>query len=258
MLVTWFMLGGFIFLFSPQNWTNKFQFAFARVFSWPLNISRSLSFSARAKQLPMDVVSRIEYDRLQNHLSNVMEELNQEHQKVKTLGGLRDRFPAMEGAKFTIADVITDSVGGLRSELIINRGSNDGLAKGQFVLGDNSVVGTISGVSARTAQVKLITDPTSNIAVNVPGLDISRLMKGGGGEIARIQMLSISHKVKTGENVYACKKPGFLDTPIVIGKIYKCTRDDENPSLWNVTVRPACDITKLDNVVVVVMNPQQQ
>ncbi len=257
MLITWFMLGGFIFLFTPQSWTNKFQFTFARIFSWPLNISRSLSLSARAKQLPMDVVSRIEYDRLQNHLSNVMEELNQEHQKLKTIAGLRDRFPALEGAKCVLADVITDTVSGLRSELIINRGSDDGLAKGQFVLGDNSVIGTISGVSARTAQVKLITDPTSNMAVNVPGLDISRVMKGAGGEIAKIQMLSIQHKVKTGENVYACKKPGFLDTPVVVGKIEKCTRDDENPSLWNVMVRPACDITKLNNVVVVIMNPQQ-
>jgi len=258
MLVTWFMLGGFIFLLAPQSWTNKFQFAFARIFSWPLNISRSLSLSARAKQLPMDVISRIEYDRLQNHLSNVVQELNEAHQKIKAIGGLRERFPAMEGAKFVIADVITDAVSGLRSELIINRGSDDGLAKGQFVLGDNSVIGTISSISSRTAQVKLITDPTSNIAVNVPGLDVSRLMRGGGGEIAKIQMLSISHKVKTGENVYACKKPGFLDTPIVVGKIDKCSRDDENPSLWNVAVRPACDITKLNNVVVIIMNPQQQ
>jgi rod shape-determining protein MreC len=256
MLITWFMLGGFIFLLAPQSWTNKFQFAFARIFSWPLNISRGLSLSARAKQLPMDVVSRVEYDRLQNHLDNVMAELNQAHQELKALAGLRERFPALEGAKFVVADVITDTVSGLRSELIVNRGSDDGLAKGQFVLGDNSVVGTVSSVSTRTAQVKLITDPTSSMAVNVPGLDISRVMKGGG-EIAKIQMLSIQHKVKTGENVYACKKPGFLDTPIVVGKIEKCTRDDENPSLWNVTVRPACDISKLDNVVVLIMNPQQ-
>ena len=257
MLFTWFMLTGFIFLFTPQKLTNKFQFAFARIFSWPLSIGRNISLSARTQQPLTDVVSRREYNKLQNHLTNVMEDLLQKQRKIEKLSGLYDRLYALEGAKLMVADVITASIDTAHSELIINRGEIDGLAEGQFVLGDNSIVGTISAVSSRTAQVKLITDPTSKIAVKIAELNVDRLMQGNGRNSAKVQLLSIKHKVKTGDIVYAGKKPGFLDAPMIIGTVVQCKRDDENPSLWDITVKPACDIEGLNGVAVIVMNPQQ-
>jgi rod shape-determining protein MreC len=255
MLFTWFMLGGLILLFAPQNWTNKFQFVFTRLFGWPLSISRAVSLSVRARQMSGDVVSRGEYDRLQNHLANVMEELSQERRKVEALSGLHSR-PALEGAKFVLADIITNSVGGLNKTFIINRGQSDGLAKDQLVLGDNSIIGTISEVSSRTAEVRLITDSASNMAVNIGELNVNRVMEGDGRDSAKVRMLSIKHQVKAGDNVYACKKAGFLDTPFIVGEVAQCKRDDENPSLWDITVRPACNIDGLNGVVVLIMNPQ--
>jgi len=256
MLFTWFILAGFILLFTPQKLTNKFQFAFARIFSWPLSIGRNISLSARTQQPLTDVVSRREYNKLQNHLTNVMKDLLQKQRKIKKLSGLYDRLHGLEGAKLMVADVITASIDGPQNELIINRGKNDGLAQGQFVLGDNSIVGTISDVASRTARVRLITDYTSKIAVKIAELNVDRLMQGNGNSSAKVQMLSIKHKIKTGDIVYASKKPGLLDTPMIIGTVAQCKRDDENPSLWDITVKPACDIETLSDVAVVVMNPQ--
>ena len=258
MLFTWFMLAGFILLFAPQNLTNKFQFAFARLFRWPLSIGRNISLSASrltaSGQQPLtDGLGRSEYNKLQNHIANLTEWLIQEHRKVEKLSGLRNRT-VLKGAKFVLADVITTSIDGLHNELIINRGENDGLAKDQFVLGDNSIIGTISDISSRTAQVKLITDHTSKIAVKIAGAD--RLMQGSGNNSAKVQLLLIKHKVKTGDVVYAGKKPGLLDIPMIAGTVTKCRRDDENPSLWDITVKPACDIERLNDVAVLIMNPQ--
>jgi len=255
MLFTWFMLAGFILLFAPQNLTNKFQLAFARIFRWPLSIGRSISLSANTQSARgglTDVVSRREYNKLQNHLANLTEQLYQEHQKVENLSGLRDRLP-LKGAKLVLADVIGAFTDGLRSEFIINRGENDGLAQGQFVLGDNSIIGTISYVSSRTALVKLVTDSTSKIAVKIA--ELNRVMQGSGSNSAKVRLLSIKHKVKIGDVVYARKKPGFLDVPMIIGTVAQCKRDDENPSLWDITVKPACDIEKLNRVSVIIMNP---
>ncbi len=256
MLFTWFMLAGFIFLFAPQNLTNKFQLAFTHIFRWPLNIGRSISLFAHTQQpiTDTDVVSRREYNKLQNHLANLTEQLYQEHQKVENLSGLRDRLP-LKGAKLVHADVIRAFTDGLRSEFIINRGENDGLAQGQFVLGDNSIIGTISYVSSRTAQVKLVTDSTSKIAVKIA--ELNRVMQGSDSNSAKVRLLSIKHKVKIGDVVYARKKPGFLDAPMIIGTVAQCKWDDENPSLWDITVKPACDIEKLNSVAVIIMNPTE-
>jgi rod shape-determining protein MreC len=254
MLFTWFTLAGFIFFFAPQNLTNKFQLAFAHIFRWPLSIGRSISLSTHTQQPLTDVVSRREYNKLQNHLANLTEQLYQEHQKVENLSGMRNRLP-LKGAKLVLADVIREFIDGLHSEFTINRGENDGLAKGQFVLGDNSIIGTIYYVSSRTAQVKLVTDSTSKIAVKIA--ELNRVMQGGGNNSAKIRLLSIKHKVKIGDVVYASKKPGLLDAPMIIGTVAHCKRDDENPSLWDIMIKPACDIEKLNSVAVIIMNPPE-
>jgi len=254
MLLTWFMLAGLILLFTPQNLTSKFQFAFARIFSWPLSISRNVSLSARTQQSLADVVSRREYNKLQNYLANVTEELLQERQKLEKLSRLRSRF-VWEGVDFVLADVITAFIDGSHSELIINRGEIDGLAKGQFVLVDNSIMGTISDVSSRIARVKLITDSTSSIAVKIAGLNVDRVMEGSGYNSASVRL--IKHKVKTGDSVYADRKPGFLDAPMIVGKVSECKRNSDIPLLWDITVEPACDIERLNEVAVIIMNPQK-
>ena len=253
MLFTWFILSGFIFLFAPPNLTNRFQFAFANIFRWPLGISRNISLSARAQQAIADVVSRREYNKLQNHLANVTEEFLEKHKKLEKLSGLRDRLHAFEGAEFMLAEVITASIDDSHGELIINRGGDDGLGEGQFVLGDNSIIGTISDVSPRTAKVRLITDPASKTAVKIR--ELKTIIRGVGKDSSKVQLLSIKHKVEAGDDVYARKKPGFLDAPMKIGTIIRCKRDEVNPLLWDITVKPACDVEKLSDVAVIIMNP---
>jgi len=249
MLFAWFMLAGFILLFVPQNLTNKFQFAFAHIFRWPLSIGRNISLSARTRQPLTDMASRREYN---HHITNLEKWLEQEHKKVEKLSGLRDRF-ALEDVKFILADVIPASDRSA-NKLIINRGKNYGIRQGQFVLGDNSIIGTISNVSFRSAQVKLVTDPTSKIAVKIAGLNTGRVMQGDGNNAAKILMLSTKHDVKVGDVVYADKKIGFLDDLIVVGKVEQCKRGDE-PLLWDITVKPVCDIERLNSVAVIIMNP---
>ena len=250
MLFTWFTLAGFIFLFSPGNLTNKFQFAFHRIFRWPLSIGRNISLSAGTRQPLGDVVTRDEYERLQNHLANIIQQRDYEYEKAKKLSKMRN-IPAWERMGFVLADVITVSIDELRSELIINRGQIDGLVKGQFVLADNSVIGTIADVDARSARINLFTDPTSN-NIEVKIGNSKCLIQGSGGNLAKVKM--VKHKVKVGSEVMAGKKPGFLDIPMIIGKVARCEHNAE-PLLWDITVEPVCNIQKAENVVVIVMNP---
>ncbi|MHC4149816.1 MAG: rod shape-determining protein MreC [Planctomycetota bacterium] len=212
---------------------------------------------ASAQGSPAEVVSRRKYNKLHNHLANVTEWLDQERQKVEKLSGLQDR-PVWKGANFVLAGVITTSIDKSRSELIINRGREDGLAKNQFVLVDNSIIGTISDAASRTARVKLITDPASQIGVKIAQFKMDRIMQGNGNNSANVRLVSTEYKIKTGDVVYAQKKPGFLSTPVITGTVAQCKSNDENPLLWDITVRPACDIDKLSDVAVIVMNPNHK
>jgi rod shape-determining protein MreC len=260
LLFTWFMLTGLIFFFAPQKLTNKFQFAFIRIFRRPLSISRNISLSvsrlmASEQSSSTDLVSRERYDRLHNHLANVTEWLKQERQKVERLSGLRNR-PVWKGVDFVLAGVISSSINESRGELIINRGRKDGLAEEQFVLANESIVGTISKVDARTARVRLVTDPASKIAVKIAKLNMDRIMQGNGKSSAKVKLVSTKYKIKIGDIVYAQKRPGFLSTPVIVGTVSRCKSSDDNPLLWDITVEPACDIESLNDIAVIVMNPQ--
>ena len=259
-MFTSFMLTGLIFLFAPQRITNKFQFAFVRIFCWPLSVGREISLSvsglmASAEGAPTDVVSRTRYDKLHNRLANVTEWLKQERQKVQTLSGLRDR-PVWKGVNFVLADVITSTNDKLHGELIINRGREDNLAVDQFVMADESIIGTICKVDTRTARVRLITDPASQIAVKIEGLSKDRILQGAGGNSAKVKLLPTKYRIEVNEVVYAQKKPGFLSTPVIVGMVAQCESNKDNPLLWDITVKPACDIANLTDVAVIVMNPR--
>jgi rod shape-determining protein MreC len=254
MLLTWFMLGGLILLFAPERLTGKFQLAFARIFSLPLSVGRSISLAAGTQQ-PLKDARQKKESQYQNHIANLEAQLKQKNLKIQQLSGLRERQP-LEGANLVLADVIRSPTNGYSSELIINRGATEGLAKGQFVIGDNSIIGIVSDVSYRAARVKLFTDTNSRIAVTVGNLDVERMMHGTGNNRAKIQLLQIKHEVHKADPVYASKRPGFLDAPMIIGKVAECQRYDKNPSLWDITVEPVCDIEKLTGVAVIVMELQ--
>jgi len=248
------MLAGFILLFAPQNLTNDLQFTFARLFRWPLTIGRNISLYARTRRSAPGTTNRRE-SQYQNYIANLEEQLREKHREVEELSKLRDRFHPLENAGFVVAEVYRVSINGARSELTINRGEKHGLAEGQFVLGDNSIIGKISNVSFRSAQVKLFTDPTSKIAVRIAKLNVGRVMEGAGNNSAKIPLLPIEHEVRVGDDVYADKKIGFLDDLIIIGKVAQCKRGRE-PLLWDITVKPVCDIERLNSVTVIIMNPQ--
>ena len=256
MLFTWFMLTGFIFLFAPQNLTSKFQLAFVHVFRWPLTIGGNLVMTAQTQQPLTGVVGRSETQYL-NYIANLEETLAQERKKFKKLSELYNTYNTYvwEGTDFALADVITKAVEGSRTELTIACRKTTGLAKGQFVLGDESIIGTISDVFPQIskATVKLVTDPTSIIPVKIA--EFKNIMKGSGNNSAKIEM--VKNKIEVGQNVFALKNPGFLDAPMIVGKVSECNRNQKNPSIWDITVVPACNIEQLEDVAVIIMNPQK-
>ena len=255
MLFTWLMLAGFILLFTPRSLTSKFQGAFSRIFSLPLRIGRSASLSAKMPQSSEHLYKR-KIAQYENHIANLNEEILDKQNQVEMLSGLRNRFHALEDAKLVTADIIRATLEGSHNEIVINRGQSDGLYNGLFVIADNGIIGEVSYVWSRTARVRLISDTSSKISVRIKGLSKSALMQGYGNSLAKIQWAR--QNIETGENVIAEKKPGFLDGAMITGKVAYCNRNQDSPLLWDIIVKPVCDLERLTKVAVIIMNPQQK
>jgi len=258
MLFTWCLLGGLIVMFAPSSLTGKLQLAYTYV-RWPLVAGRSPSLAGGIVS-PLQAIrntgtekAATEHQRLMNHISNLESQLKEARQEIDQLGRVR-AVPQWDHMTFLRADVTLISQ--TQDVLFINRGQKDGVAVGQYVMGDLSVIGIVSNVWTRTAKVKLLTDLTSKIPVTIGESDLPRVMEGRPGNVAKVPLVSASYAVTKGTKVYAKKMPGLLDVPIVAAEVKESRIDPENPSLLDITVRPVCEITALTSVMVIMSAPQ--
>jgi len=253
MLFTWLTLAGLILLFAPHEFTGKFQLAFVHVFRWPLTVGGNVALTARTQQSAEQAKQRSEAQ-FSNYVENLKQTLDEQRRKFQKLDKLYNTY-VWEGADFALADVITKTIDGLRGEFTVACRKTEGLMAGQYVLADESVIGTISDVFPEIAKanVKLVTDSTSWIPVEVAG--IPTIMTGSGNNTAKIA--TFKKEVKVGEHVFAYKKAGFLDAPIIVGQVVRCARNTQNASVWDLTVQPVCDVQspELEDVAVIIMNP---
>lgn len=255
------LTAGIIFLLLPQRLTKGLNFLFIELFNPILSIGRSTGAEVfRLVPSTEDFVSRTEHDKLWTAYNNLRADLRVEHERYEKLARIRSGLPR-PGAGLVLAEIINTSIGGMRHELIINRGEADGLKTGQFVLipGEHSIIGTISETAKATARVRLVTDINHNMKVLIWRESkkdyLEAQMVGDGKKSGNIPLLSKEYQIEVGDTVYAAVKRGFLETPRVIGEISEVKRDENTPLLWDITVSPIHDAGTLSDVAVIVMNP---
>ncbi len=251
-LFTGLLLIGIILLFIPQNITSRLNFVFFDIFGFFLNIGSSAAYQQKVQTDSPDAVSRHEYNRLQVAYDNLQAQFQEQRKQIDLLSRIRMTEPD-PAAGLVLAKVVNRR----KNEFIINRGSADGLAKGQYVLGDNAVIGCIEDVSADISSVKLITSSACKLHVKISAPDVNSYFNGTiqGDDKDGTKILNVpkKYKIKNGLNVYAAPKPGILQSPRIIGRISKCAADETNPVLWAITVKPAYEFNDITDVAVIVI-----
>lgn len=252
-MFTWLVLGGCILLVAPQSLTGKLQLGFVRVFRWPLSIGGGLALSTNTQQTFDDMVPRKEYVRLENHCNNLQEALRQQRERFRQCGLYSDFL--WEGANFVDADIITPNRDRALSGLTVKYPHSARLARGQYVLGDNSIIGTVSDFSHGTAHIMLFTDPKSEIPVKI-GDNVERIMRGNGNYSAKVPLLAKTKNIKVGDKIYANnKRTVFLEAPVIIGTVAEVKPNRRKPMELDITVEPACNVEELATVAIIIMDP---
>ncbi|MBN1973619.1 MAG: hypothetical protein JW787_08260 [Sedimentisphaerales bacterium] len=259
MLFIWCMLASVIFYMIPQNSSNKLQLAFAHVFRVPLSASREISISAGAKQQHDDTVPKKQYDELKNRYANLEQQLIKQIKEFRRLSDLNSYVG--QNVDYILGDVIPAAADNQHSELTIKCRGTTGLEKGQFVLArNNSIIGRITDIFPQlgTAKVRLITNPDSNTAVQIDGLNKKLYMQGNGDNTAKISMVPKEQDIRIGQQVFALSQPGFIDSDMIIGTISRFKQDDKAPLLWDITVKPAWELEELNEIAVIISKQQKK
>lgn len=252
---TW-LIAGIVILLLPSRISSKVWDVFRNTFNPVLQIGRN-SNSGHLPLNPDEVVTRDQYTELWKDNNNLKATLRELHDDYAKLAGIRSKLPESYGA-LVIAKVI-GTLSSYRHDVAINKGIDDGIEPGQYVLSakKNSVVGIVLKSAERNAQVRVLTDSKQGIEVRIVNeakqRDISGLMFGNGKSACKISMITRERRVEVGDVVYAAAKAGYLNVPMVIGEVSEVVPDDEHPLLWDITVQPAEDMSRLNEVAVIVL-----
>jgi rod shape-determining protein MreC len=243
----------------PHRSTDSLNSLFNKVFSPILKVGK-FSFNKAFKAVPSseDFVSRGEYNRLLAAYDNIYADLRKEHKRYERLAGIRTSRPK-EGPAIVLTEVINTRTTASARQLFVNEGQAGGLRAGQYVLGENAIIGTVNSTQQNTAWIRLVTDANHNIPVWIwrPGNDkyVQGWMNGTGTEVCKIPLISTEYDIKEGDTVYAAARIGYLETARVIGKVTIVKPDENKPLIWEITVVPIIHGEDLTDVAVIVMDP---
>ncbi len=147
------------------------------------------------------------------------------------------------------AEVIGHDPNNLLRYLIIDRGSADGISRSMPVLTAEGVVGRISEVSANSAQVMLITDPSSSISALIQRSRATGIVQGYPGDELVMRYIPQGDTVLPGDMVLTSGLGGNFPKRLVIGQVASVEKQDV-AMFQEARLIPAVNLRDLEMVMV--------
>ena len=117
------------------------------------------------------------------------------------------------------AAVISRKTGSWWRQIILNKGSKDGVEDGSTVIGPGGLLGRVKNTSFLTSSVTLLTSPESKVGVWVDRIQINGLLVGLGDDYPRLILYSKDADIKVGDIVSSSPASTLLPPNIPIGTV---------------------------------------
>ena len=115
------------------------------------------------------------------------------------------------------AAVISRKTGSWWRQIILNKGSKDGVEIGSTVIGPGGLLGRVKSTSFFTSSVILLTSPESKVGVWLDRMQINGLLVGSGNDYPNLILYSKSADIKVGDFVSSSPASTLLPPNIPIG-----------------------------------------
>jgi len=115
------------------------------------------------------------------------------------------------------ASVISRKTGSWWRQLILNKGSKDGVEISNIVIGPGGLLGRVNNTSLFTSSVTLLTSPESKVGVWVDRIQINGLLVGVGDDYPSLIIYSKDADIKVGDIVSSSPASTLLPPNIPIG-----------------------------------------
>ncbi len=154
---------------------------------WPIRASRNLFTQFQSRR-----TLRRENESLREQLLSQQAALQRLDTLEEENGRLRSLFEGAEGQEFgyRYAELVKVELDPFSHKVLIDRGSADGVIKGQAVIDGAGVMGQVEEVHLHFSNVRLISDPNHALPVQINRTGL-RTVAFGSGETGQLNMPSV-------------------------------------------------------------------
>lgn len=144
-----------------------------------------------------------------------LEEYRAEAQRLEELLKLKDRY-ALEGVAARIvgrgSELYSD-------DLLLDKGSDDGVLLGQAVMGPTGVVGQIIAVNAHSSLLRQLTSRQSGVAVMVQSSKVEGVVRGSLQGLMYLQDVPLDAQIKVGDVLVTSGLGGAYPQGLMVGTV---------------------------------------
>jgi rod shape-determining protein MreC len=154
------------------------------------------------------------------------------------------------------AQVIGSSGSELSRSVYIDKGEKDGIRPDMAVITADGIVGKVLRVYRSTSVVLLINDQTSGVGALLDKTRLQGILHGTPAGEVQLEKVMSDETVPAGEQVLTSGGDGIFPKGLLIGKVTRVSQGSE--LFLNIHVRPAADLSKLEEVLVVTKIDERQ
>ena len=147
------------------------------------------------------------------------------------------------------AQVIGSSGSDLSRSIYIDKGSNEGVAADMAVITVGGIVGKVLRVYPSTSLVLMINDQTSGVGAMLEKSRLQGVLKGTPDGAVILERVMSDEQVAAGDTVLSSGGDQIFPKGLPVGTVSKVTPGRE--MFLNIQVKPAADLSRLEEVLVV-------
>ena len=132
------------------------------------------------------------------------------------------------------ASVISRKNGSWWRQIILNKGSKDGVEVGSPVIGPGGLLGRVTSTSFLTSSVLLLTSPESKVGVWIDRVQTHALMVGTGDDYPKLIFYTKNIDVKVGDIVSSSPASTLLPPNVPVGIVQSIDKKFKSKKIVNV------------------------
>ena len=178
-------------------------------------------------------------------LQNRYEELERENRRLRKFVD----FTASVPAHYVAARIIARDPSPWFKTIMIDKGTSEGLSKGNPVLVSEGIVGQVISVSKNASRILLITDRNSAVDALIQNSRVRGIVKGDNENNCLFVYALRKDEVKQGEMIVSSGLDQVFPKGLKIGKILNVTKV-HSQLFQDITIETSVDFDKIEEVLV--------